>query len=72
MATKTTYLYQARHALLKSPLPSIRNLKVEEADGSIIIMGRVESYYEKQMAQEAIRAVCQDIELQNDVDVHDV
>lgn len=69
MACGTEELNKARGALTNSPLSVLRDLRVEQAGESLVIRGRVRSYYEKQMAQEAIRAVCDDIELHNSVDV---
>ena len=60
---------EARQALRESYLHALRALEVEQAGDSIVISGQVTSYYQKQMAQEIVRAVCQDIELQNVVDV---
>src|SRR5438045_2701002 len=41
-------------ALRQSSHPALRRLAVEETDTSVVITGRVSSYYLKQMAQEAI------------------
>ncbi len=62
-------LDHAREALRQSFLHELRNLNVEEAGASLVISGRVQSFYHKQMAQEIVRAVCQDVELHNTVDV---
>ena len=64
-------LDRARLALQSSPLCVLRALVVEQSGESIVISGRVESFYQKQMAQEAIRAVCHDIVLRNTVSVDD-
>ena len=69
MTTGLTALQRARVALTHSPIPALRDLAVEESGKSLVISGRVHSFYQKQMAQEAIRAVCQDIELSNTVAV---
>jgi osmotically-inducible protein OsmY len=42
-------------ALLKQPNVPKRNLRVEASDGRVTLHGTVHSYYQKQMAQEALR-----------------
>ena len=71
MAATTSTLDRARQALSCSPIVTLQGLQVEQNNGSLIITGRVRSYYEKQMAQEAIRAVCENVQLKNIVDVRD-
>ena len=44
------------------------NISMKAGD-SIVISGRVRSFYEKQMAQEAVRAVCNGVQLKNSVSV---
>lgn len=44
----------ATDALRHSPIPALRKLSVEETDGLVVILGRVSSYYHKQLAQETI------------------
>ncbi len=41
-------------ALRQSPIPALRKLTVEEADGAVVLVGSVSSYYLKQMAQETV------------------
>ena len=60
---------QAVHALKKSSHPALRNLRVEGSEGSLIISGRVTSYYLKQLAQETIMSVREGMQLVNKVDV---
>ena len=69
MISGRTALERARVALTDSPISALRELDVEQAGDSLVITGRVSSFYQKQMAQEAIRAVCQDVELLNTVAV---
>jgi len=64
-----TNLARARLALSHSPFVALRGLFVEQTGNSLIISGRVDSYYKKQLAQEAIRAVCHGVELRNAVAV---
>lgn len=60
---------QAVHALRRSSHPSLRQLRVEGTDGALIITGRVNSYYLKQLAQETIMPVRGELQLVNKVDV---
>lgn len=69
MSRPTDRLNKARQALRESCLHALRELEVEQAGDSIVISGRVSSFYHKQMAQEVVKAVCSDIELFNAVDV---
>ena len=69
MATGSTVLDQAQSALRSSPIVALRDLIVEQSGESLVISGKVTSFYQKQMAQEAIRAVCHDVELLNTVAV---
>ncbi len=69
MISGTTKLERAQTALNSSPIPVLRELHVQQAGQSLVISGRVDSFYHKQLAQEAIRAVCRDVELVNSVNV---
>ena len=71
MATATSNLDLARNALRQSSHFVLRGLSVEQTGKTLVISGRVSSFYQKQMAQEAIRAVCDNVEvqIQNTVDV---
>lgn len=69
MSRPNNSLNQAKRALRECRLHPLRALAVEQAGESIIISGRVNSFYHKQMAQEIVRAVCNDIELRNNIDV---
>ncbi len=44
-------------ALCRSPYVRGRNLRFEATHGRIVLRGVVQSYYQKQMAQEAVRHV---------------
>ncbi len=63
---------RAQAALASSPFYELRNLRVEQHCGGLLISGAVSSFYYKQIAQEVVRAVCkdQDIELVNSIRVH--
>ncbi len=69
MISGTTKLERAQTALNSSPILVLRELHVQQAGQSLVISGRVDSFYHKQLAQEAIRAVCRDVELVNSVNV---
>lgn len=69
MVSDLKVLTRARAALSGSPHSNLRELQVELMDDALVISGKVDSFYQKQMAQEAIRAVCCGIELQNTVNV---
>lgn len=72
MAIVTSTLDLARNALRRSPHSTLRKLMVEQSGDALIISGSVSTFYQKQMAQEAIRAVCHDVELDNTVNVESV
>ncbi len=55
---------RAQTALRNSPLCELRDLRVEKRDGALVISGTVSSFYHKQLAQEAVRAVCKDCEVE--------
>jgi osmotically-inducible protein OsmY len=38
-------------------VPSRRQVRVEAADGHVVLKGSVRSFFEKQMAQEAVRRI---------------
>lgn len=59
----------AQEALGNADLHPLRRLEVEAHDDVLVISGIVSSYYQKQMAQEVVRAVCRGIQLRNIVDV---
>src|SRR5262245_49028176 len=60
---------RARVALQRSKIYTLRKLHVEEADGAIILRGRVESFYHKQLAQELIRTAIEGVEVINGLQV---
>jgi osmotically-inducible protein OsmY len=55
--------------LTASPLPQLRRLVVTVNDGEVVITGRVNSYYMKQLAQETVRPVLGHRRLRNRVEV---
>lgn len=61
---------QAKAALMESPIFNLRHLDISQSGNSLILTGRVHSFYEKQQAQELIRDVIGTCELVNSIDVH--
>jgi hypothetical protein len=57
MSTSTLEESQASQALRQSPIPALRKLSLEETEGVVVIHGKVASYYQKQLAQEALMPV---------------
>jgi osmotically-inducible protein OsmY len=55
--------------LTASPLPQLRRLVVTVNEGEVVITGRVNSYYMKQLAQETVRPVLGHRQLRNRVEV---
>lgn len=56
-------------ALERNPYLSGRNLFFETADGRVVLKGVVRSYFQKQMAQEAIRRLDGVNEVHNELQV---
>ncbi len=56
-------------ALERNPYVSRRNLRFEARDGRVVIKGVVNSYFQKQMAQEALRKVEGVREIANELEV---
>jgi hypothetical protein len=54
MAIATLLPRSAAEALRESPLPLLRTLSVSETEQEVTIYGSVNSYYYKQLAQEAV------------------
>ncbi len=60
---------RAQAALSNSPFYELRELQVARRDGSLMISGVVSSFYHKQLAQEVVRSVCNDLEIINTIRV---
>jgi len=56
-------------ALAKNPYLHTSDLKYETVQGRVVLTGAVPSYFEKQMAQESLRAVEGIAELLNELEV---
>ena len=62
-------LSQADYALKHSSYPALRQLSVDNEEGSLVICGKVTSYHLKQLAQETVFPVRGPFRLVNRVDV---
>ena len=60
---------RAQAALANSPFYELRDLQVEQRDGTLCISGCVSSFYHKQIAQEVVRSVCVGAEVINSIRV---
>lgn len=60
---------QVVNALERNPYLARRNLRFETSEGRITLRGVVRSYYQKQMAQEALREVDGIEEIYNELEV---
>lgn len=56
-------------ALAASPVQPLRTIRVDSAENKIRLTGHVGSFYQKQMAQELVRSISADVEVENEVDV---
>lgn len=69
MIATTVSLQRPEQALRQSPIPALRRLRVEETDSGVILSGCVNSYYLKQLAQEAVLPTLGERTLVNQVSV---
>jgi hypothetical protein len=60
---------RAQIALAGSPIFVLRELHVEHVDDALLLSGRVDTYYHKQLAQEVVRAVSDGLTVINQIDV---
>jgi osmotically-inducible protein OsmY len=60
---------RAQTALANSPFFELHELQVEPREGVLFISGNVSSFYHKQLAQEVVRSVCKEIEVNNVIQV---
>ncbi len=60
---------RAQAALANSPFFELREIQVQRRASALLICGEVSSFYHKQLAQEAVRSVCREIELINLIQV---
>jgi len=62
---------QAKCALARTAIYCFREIAVESDGAQIVLSGRVSTFYHKQMAQEAVRTIANDIRVCNRIDVTD-
>ncbi len=60
---------QVHTAISKSPFLTQRKLRYETHNGRVTLLGKVGSYYQKQMAQEALRTIEGVEEIDNKLEV---
>ncbi len=60
---------RVQEALSSSVLLALRHLTVECEDDRLVISGRVATFYQKQQAQEIVRAVANGLHVVNEVEV---
>ena len=58
---------RARTALAASPIYVLREIHVEQNGDSLLLLGRVDTFYHKQLAQEVVRAVADGLRVVNSV-----
>ena len=56
-------------AMRGSPIPALRLVRVEETTTTVVLSGRVGSYYLKQLAQETVLPLCRERQVVNRVEV---
>lgn len=61
-----------RLLLSESPIAEIRKIRVEQEGDTVMLEGRVRSFYAKQMAQETIRGATTGLHIENRVRVDEV
>ena len=60
---------RARQALATSPIHAMREIRVAQDGETLVLSGRVKTFYHKQLAQEVVRAVAREIDLVNSINV---
>lgn len=60
---------QAQTALNRCPIRILRAIRVDHAGETLVLHGNVSSFYQKQLAQEVVRSVVDDVELLNTISV---
>jgi len=57
----------ARKLLRDSPFVALHDLEVDQVDEQVLLKGRVDSFFLKQIAQETVRSATRGIEMINEV-----
>ncbi len=68
-STEIALDHRVHDALQQSPYFSTRKLRFETQQGRVVLRGTVASYYQKQMAQEALRRLEGVSEIENQLEV---
>ncbi len=61
----------ATKILANSPVLELRYLRVDHCENELRLLGRVRSFYHKQLAQEAVRPIAAGMQVVNRVSVND-
>jgi osmotically-inducible protein OsmY len=69
MCCTTALTERLDHAITNSPYFNGRKLRFEAAGNSVVLSGEVDSYFQKQMAQETLRRVEGVSEIDNRLEV---
>lgn len=69
LATESQWRAKARQAIRTCPVFAIRQTQVEESKDGLVLSGRVDTWYQKQMAQEIVAAVCKEVQVFNELRV---
>jgi hypothetical protein len=69
MASTSLFRRRADQTLLKSPIPALRRLSIQETEEEVVLSGSVTSYYLKQLAQETVMPAVGPRRLQNRISV---
>ena len=71
MADGSTEFAERLHSeLMSNPYVGRRNLRFEANEGRVVLRGTVQTFYEKQMAQEVVRRIDGVDEVDNRVEVN--
>ena len=62
-------LASVHEALRRSPYPAVREVRATARDGAVVLSGSVRSFYHFQMAQEAVKASHDHLQVLNEVKV---
>jgi hypothetical protein len=56
---------RAKSALAQSPIYALRDVQVEQSGDLLLLQGRVDTFYHKQLAQEVVRNVADGLRVEN-------
>jgi hypothetical protein len=58
---------RAKAALAQSPIWVLREIRVEQVGDTLLLQGRVDTFYHKQLAQELVRMVADGLRVENEL-----